>query len=134
MLTRARQSIVQSFRQDADLPYADQVTVGTIGGGALPTDPNPNTTPPPASRVLRLTPRGPSLTLQTTNATLTVLSGTSVTVQVWFFDDTQARWIQLGAPFASTTVSIIVAAVLGAKLFPQITANTGVEVILYGVY
>lgn len=139
MLARVRQSIVQSFRaDDPGAPFVDQVVVGTIGGAVLPTDPNPNTTPPSASRIIRLTPRRPALAISG-NVKITFVRGSgSITTQSWFFDNTQGVWIPLGAPITLASpgaLSTTGAFMLGsAKCFAQITANSDVTVMLYSAF
>lgn len=145
-----RSTLIQSIRQspahDADT-WAEQVLVGSVGGGALPTDANPNTTPPPGNRIYRCTQHTGSLHQSTSqtgfinlHTIFSTAAATSITFQHWFFDDTQALWIPYNAPITLTptvnannfnyTLTGIGYVFLGSKWFTQITANTGVEVMV----
>jgi hypothetical protein len=135
-----RQQIVVGKAALPGATVQNLVWVGTPGGAALATDPNPNSTPPASNRIVRgggLNPAG-ELYLQGHGLFLAqCIGGTSCTVQIWFFDATQAQWIQTQIP---TTITIAtspqgffnVYALLGAKFFCQLTANTGVQAIGYG--
>lgn len=142
------QSIRQVIAHDADSDWTEQVMIGTIGGGALPTDPNPNTTPPAANRIFRCANRSRALFANTTSTSTgcgarvatSVAGGSSMTVQLWFYDDTQARWVEYDFPRTFTPNGVnpninlalwnnVGAHFIGAKFFVQITANTGVEVL-----
>jgi hypothetical protein len=130
--------------------WMEQVFIGSIGGGALPTDPDPNVTPPAASRIVRSTPRLGSLACNSAlsgtagvgplfRCLLSVAVATSITIQFWFFDDTQSKWIPVGAAITNTPTgaSSNIAFVpnlsppipIGSQCFSQIVANTGVEAL-----
>jgi hypothetical protein len=143
-MQRVQQSLIQSPAHDNDATFALRVWVGTIGGSALGTDPNPNTTPPSAGRIITSSMRGGMLQTHGTGR-LTVICGTvaasSITLQPWFFDATQNLWVQYGAPAtitptgaASNATTIIFGNFTGGQLFAQITANTLVQALGYDLF
>jgi len=127
----------------SDATFSGLIWVGRSGGAALPTDPDPNTTEPPADRVMQWTAiRGGLMTMGAgpANGALTqviAVGGTQATVQMWFYDNTQAKWVKHGG--VQTVVSAggnvgtgsqsFSHCIAGAKIFFQITANTGVEAL-----
>jgi hypothetical protein len=137
-----QQSLIQGPAHDNDPTFAFRVWVGTIGGSALATDPNPNTTPPSAGRIFTASMRGGMLQTHGTGR-LTVVCGvvaaSSITFQPWFFDTTQNLWIQFAGPVTITPVgggtanatTIIIGNFTGAQFFFQITANTLVQALAY---
>jgi hypothetical protein len=152
MRASVQQSVVRGKLTDTVLPFALGVWVGTIGGSALATDPSPNVTPPSAGRIIRVTGRRHAIFASQTGNTANVplitvvfgvVAGSSITVQNWFFDDTQALWIPFGptstrTPVSGSSNSISAAtgtnfAVIGSKVFVQITANTFVQAMGYDV-
>jgi hypothetical protein len=151
-MQRIVQSVVRGKLVDTVLPFALAVWVGTIGGSALATDAAPNTTPPAAGRIIRITERRHAIFPSQTGNTgipgiitvaFGVVAASSITVQFWFFDDTQALWLPYGAPTVRTPVSgstNLISAVagtnltaIGAKVFVQITANTLVQAMGYDI-
>lgn len=123
--------------------FTATTVVGSVGGSALPTDPNPNTTPPSNGRILRLNRQPWTLTvsgLGVIYVTFVPIATASITIQPWFFDATQNVWIQFVAPVSSTPTAPGVNNLLslnvfnwgGAKFFLQITANTATQCMLYG--
>lgn len=141
MLSRVNQNIAQSPLHDQDATFALGVWVGTIGGSALSTDPSPNTTPPAANRILRISPRKGMTVLQGSGRLQVicgVVAASSITLQLWIFDSTQNTWIQYGAPFtitptgaASNVAAVTHGNLSGAQLFLQVTANTLVQAFGY---
>jgi hypothetical protein len=135
------QSIVQSPTHDNDPTFSLAIWVGTIGGSALPTDTAPNTSAPSAARVLQISPRKGAMLMHGSGVLRLccgVVGSSSITIQSWFFDNTQALWIQFGAPVvitptgaASNTSTQTISNVAGAKFFLQITANTLVQAFGY---
>lgn len=113
---------------------------GVIGGAALGSpDADPNTTPPDPTRTPRVSWDAKSAIWP---ATLKVFAGdgTTITVQPWFFDDscpasssTRGRWIKLCPTITATPATpgtnTNTPNVGGAKIFMQITANTGVAAL-----
>lgn len=148
-MTRAWSSVVNPVRVPASPAFGLAVWVGTIGGAALPTDPDPNVTPPSAGRIVRVqAKRGQVFALGRTNqgalinvfTVFGVVASSSITVQYWFFDATQAKWITIGAPQTRTptgSASNLIGAVtetwfpLGAQFYVQITANTNTQAMAY---
>lgn len=139
-MLRVQQSVIQSPAHDADT-FALAVWAGTIGGSALPTDPNPNTTPPSAGRILTIQPRTGSLVISggtQLRVVAGVVAASSITFQPWFFDPTPNLWIQYGAPTTLTPTGAAANAIgfntgnmAGALFFLQITANTLVQALGY---
>lgn len=140
-------SVRKSYRTtrsgQSGVTFTAPIVVGSVGGSALPTDPNPNTTPPAGGRILRFNRQPWTLTtsgLGVVYITIVPVALASITIQPWFFDATQNVWIQ----FATATTSTPTAAGVnnlqsinifdwgGALFFPQITACTAVACILYG--
>jgi hypothetical protein len=148
MRARLTQWLVSGRALDALPAFALAVWVGTIGGSAIGTDPSPNVTPPAANRILRITPkRGAVFPMgqlnQANPPNITILFGvvaaSSITVQIWYFDDAQAVWIPWLAPIvrtptgAATNVATANFSGLGSKVFVQVTANTLVQAMGYDV-
>lgn len=147
MRAAVTQTNLSSPTHDTDASFSFPIWVGTIGGSALPTDPDPNVTPPSAGRILRISPkRGATVGMGALNqAALTncfvifgVVAGSSITVQFWYYDDTQARWVPVNVPLTRTPVSGssniiqgINVPIGGCKMFVQITANTNVQAMAY---
>jgi hypothetical protein len=145
-----RASVSQAIRvgaaRDLDATYSQAVWVGTVGGSALPTDPSPNTTPPAANRIIRVSPlKGVRVRSGTAGPRFMCppVASASITIQPWFYDDTQAQWIQLGPPMSLTPTSTATQnfngiavnnttyGMSGAKLFLQITANSNTQALGY---
>lgn len=140
--------VIQSLkvgRSSAVLTFSEPIWVGTPGGLALPTDPNPNTTAPATGRICRCATRYGQLACSvfgTFIAAAIPIAGGSITIQPWYFDATQGAWIQWGAPQAITATggassNIFFSgnfALWGAPLFAQITANANVQAMSYGFY
>jgi hypothetical protein len=140
-MLRLQQTIASAPAHDADPTFSLAVWVGTVGGSALGTDPNPNTTPPSGGRILRCLPRR-GLLLQHGAAQVRLVCGvvaaSSITLQPWFFDATQNLWVQYGAPVtitptgaAANQIGVTIGMVGGAQIFVQITANTLVQALGY---
>lgn len=146
MLVRLAQSWRMSRAHDFDASFDAIVWVGSVGGAALGADPNPNTTPPAANRILQLTPRPGALSVQGMGVIQTVpvpIAGASITLQGWFFDNTQNAWIQFSLPITLTPTPGAAGignlqqsnpgGQFGLKYFVQITANTTVQALYYAV-
>jgi hypothetical protein len=112
--------------------FTPDVVRGAIGAGALATDTAPTSAEPDASLTARLSPKNAGIFYGSGRLNLIAVNGTSIVVQPWWWDDTNAVWTKLGA---TTTVTvgttnfavITVGGMVGAKFFVQITTNTGVE-------
>jgi hypothetical protein len=139
-MLRVQQSVIQSPAHDNDT-FALAVWVGTIGGAVLPTDPNPNTTPPAGGRILTMQPRTGTLIISG-SAQLRVVAGvvaaSSFTFQPWFFDPTPNLWVQYGAPTtltptgaASNAIGFNTGNMAGALFFIQLTAVVLVQAVGY---
>jgi hypothetical protein len=141
---RLRQStVLQSPAMDpAAAPFAFAVWVGTIGGSALSTDPDPNVTPPSAGRILTWTPkRKASMTIG--QAVLRILCGvvaaSTATFQIWIFDNVKNLWVQLSGVVVitptgaatNTNFGTNLGNRMGMKVFVQLTANTLVQAFGY---
>jgi hypothetical protein len=134
---------VRLVDHSADATFAGLIWVGVPGGAALSTDPDPNVTPPIANRIMTWSAiRGGLMTMGAgpANGALTqviAVGGTQATVQMWFYDDTQAKWVKHGgiqtvvsaAGNVGTGSQSFSHNIMGAKIFFQITANTGVEAL-----
>jgi len=141
------QSIARSSKARVlDVPFALGVWVGTIGGAALSVDANPNTTPPAAGRIVRISSKRGSICAKGLLGTAGpfpfsilcgVIAASSITLQPWFYDDSRALWIPFGPPLTITPTgaasNLATASMhgIGAKVFVQITANTNVKAIGY---
>lgn len=134
-----QQRIVRGKSLDNVNDWASDIWVGTIGGSVLPTDPDPNVSPPSPGRIIKVSPRRGSCTFNGTQSTrlyliLAPLATESLTVQFWF-KTAGGLWLTF-----STTVTIAypgsgqVAASInntfGAKWFIQVLANTNVQAFL----
>lgn len=141
------QSVRVGYRQtrqgQSGVPFTAPIVVGTPGGSALPTDANPNSTPPSAGRILRFNRQPGVLTgsgLGVVFITFVPIATAAITIQPWFFDATQNVWIQFATAVSSTPTAAGVNNLLsinifnwgGALFFPQITANTATRCMLYG--
>jgi hypothetical protein len=101
-------------------------------GTAWPTDPNPNTTAPPAARQFdTLSPQTPS-----DAATLYIVptDGTTISLHLWLFDTTINSWFAVGSalscpPNQQTTIGNIPRGLVG---FLQVTLNLGVTKFAVG--
>jgi hypothetical protein len=143
MRARLTQSLRTSLVHDIDTSFDNIVWVGTPGGAALGTDPNPNTTPPAANRILKLTPRPGALGgfQGVIHCCPVPIAAASITFQGWFFDDTQALWIPSAIPITLTPTpgaaglgnlqQFNVGAQMGVRFFIQIQANTNVQAMYY---
>jgi hypothetical protein len=105
---------------------------GTIGGGALANNADPNVTPPAAGTTIRMAPTRGAIFYGIGRVSFVACNGTSITIQLWFYDDVGAVWTKLGAAAAITVGTsdlgiVTVGAMTGCLLYGQITANTGVE-------
>jgi hypothetical protein len=152
-MLHVQQNIIRGKLGGALQPWAMSVWVGTIGGSAIATDPDPNTTPPSAGRIVRASPFRLALFGTQTQTTgqpgfLTVVFGvvasSSITVQFWFFDATQNKWVPYAGPTTKTpttnganvitnVVGTNILAAIGCKAFVQVTANTNVQAMGYGI-
>lgn len=115
------------------------VWYGTVGGAALSVDASdPNASAPTTARILRITARHGTVFIHG-NGTVraTAIGGTSCAVQTWFYDEVVAFWLKLNAnPVTLTTATGLTQLATtgnmgGAKVFLQVTANTGVSAIGY---
>jgi hypothetical protein len=139
---RVSQSIAVSPAHDNDATFTSfGMWVGTVGGSALPTDPDPNVTPPSNARIVRWTGRGGNMLAHgfgSFKAVIPPVAASSITLRLWVYDDTIAQWIPLITTTTAPTgaaggVTLAPTALPGSKLFLQITANTNVQAISYGV-
>jgi len=116
--------------------FSANVIVGTVGGGALPNDADPNEAEPPAERVFRFpSDLGLSINGQS-RVVIIIVGGTSLTYRGWWFDDTARKWFALGGAATITQATTNIAALgvgsmVGAKIFVQMVANSGVEQLVY---
>lgn len=104
---------------------------GSLGGSPLTADPDPNFQDPGEpdgeKAVFRIrVPRGlPNIGTGSYIGTVGELAGT-LTVQPWIYDDARQRWFKFGAAVSAgvfTTLLSWGSAMLGARVFLQITAN-----------
>lgn len=121
---------------------------GTLGGSALGTDASPNTSEPAASRVFKVSQvrdgvmlMGGGVASNPSSIKIVIADGTSMTVQMWFYDAARAVWIPFPnqastLAFANSNLAtpgnLVYANMAGCKIFPQITANTGCTVLGFG--
>lgn len=98
-------------------------------GVAFGTDPDPNVTPPAANRVKTMQ----RIFSGSNTMRAFPIDGTTISLAPWFYDDVAARWVQYTAAAACATSSFGTSITAptsggfaGAKLFMQVTANTGV--------
>jgi hypothetical protein len=141
MRARVLQSLETPQGHDQDPTHALAIWVGTVGGSALPTDPDPNVTPPSNNRILRCTAKRGALVVHPTMTLRVVcppVAASSITFLAWYYDDTQARWIPLvGTSMTPTGGASNIqglganAFLVGAKVFVQITANALVQAMGY---
>jgi hypothetical protein len=137
MLTEVREA-----DHGSDPSYSVALWVGTIGGSALPTDPDPNVTPPNPNRIFRWTSRRNTLMCMGAGppngavSQVVVVGGTNIDVQLWFYDDTQAKWVKAGGHQILTSATsnvgsglgfVVMQNFAGAKTFFQVIANNGVQ-------
>lgn len=100
------------------------------GGGALSTDSDPNTTAP----IDKTTHES-----QESNVTEELFAlpegGTTISVRPWVREPTSGRWFALSATVACAAdeATSLGSIPKGAKVFGQITANTGVTKLTVGV-
>lgn len=149
MSARLTQRVVLPVRAPSSPAFGLAVWVGTIGGAALAADPNPNTTPPAAGRIIRITAkRGGIFPVGRLNQVSIInvfvlfapIAAASITVQLWFFDATQGVWVQMGAPQTRTPTGVVtnlfgavteIYGPFGSQMFAQITANTNTQAMAY---
>lgn len=143
-MQRLRQSTnIESPKPDpGDPPFAFAVWVGTIGGAALGTDPDPNVTPPSAGRVLIWSPKKRA-SMVLAQGVLRILCGvvaaSSATFQIWVYDLTKALWVPLSGVVVITPTGAVTNTNFGTtlgnrfgmKIFVQLTANTLVQAFAY---
>jgi hypothetical protein len=146
MLAKVTQSIRMGRAARSGAPFTDCVWVGAIGGPALPLDPNPNTTPPIAARIYRTTTKPGCIAINgigTFHTSCGVVAASSITLQRWYFDNTQALWVPIREPITTTPTTsatqgtqlgTVFGVFFGAKYYVQITANTLVQLLGYGYY
>ena len=115
---------------------------GTLGGSALSADAAPNTTPPTANRILRYsTQRDGVMQFGGSLLRCCIADGTTLTVQAWYKDATQALWIKMGTSLVLTFSGGNIGNpggaawgnMNGAQIFFQITGNTGCTVFGWGL-
>jgi hypothetical protein len=124
--------LVKSPDHSSDTTFTLANWVGTVGTGSVATESDPNTSAPNPSRILRITAKRDGL-LGFGAAILRLLTagdGTSLVLQPWFYDDTQAKWIKLGGAITITTAtsnasSVLLGNMAGAKFFVQCVTNNG---------
>ncbi len=139
---------VASASHASDATFSLAVWYGTVGGSALALDPDPNVTPPLPGRILRYTAKRDGVLLMgglaptqfalAPSLKCAIADGTSLSAQAWYYDDSLARWIKIGAVgnfvFAAANVTnpgIQLGNHGGAKIFVQVTANVGVTAFGY---
>jgi hypothetical protein len=129
------QSLVQSGLQPPAVS-ALSVWVGTIGGSALATDPNPNTTPPSAGRIVQCGTTKPGV-YQLGAGFIRILAApvaaATCSFVPWLFDDTIAAWFQylqqvnLSPNGAASNISgLTIGQRLNQKAFVQLSVTNGV--------
>ena len=108
-------------------------TPGTSAITADAAGPGIDSAEPAASRVFRYTAKPGMLVTSSAVVRGIAIGGTSVTVQVWFYDDGLAKWVKHGATSTITlatsnlaTISAFnVATLVGAKIYVQIVTVNG---------
>ncbi len=113
-----------------------------ILGQPLGLDPDPNTEEPSIDHVLILAARRGAIFTHGNPAVRYVGIGgtTAITFVPWFYDDHVARWVRFAAAIATVidnatgnpSTASVPANMLGAKWFPQITANAATGIQLFG--
>lgn len=104
-----------------------------VTGNPLVADPDPpNTTPPAASRIIRVDPaaRNAAAAIALGSIRVIAIGGTSIVYKPWVFDATLNLWLLWGAAttvtLGTTNIGAIgIGAMLGAKWFLQITTVNG---------
>jgi hypothetical protein len=145
-MLQVRRCIISSKALDDVTDFSwPGVWVGTIGGSALPTDADPNTTPPSAGRIVQVYPRrGSGIAQALLGTRISIVAGvvaaSSITFQSWVFMQQAAAWFRYStsqtiAPAGVTTnaVTANLGNMSGARIFVQITANTLVQAVGYGI-
>lgn len=140
MVTLTQRTGLASPKQTGQFGFA--VWVGTIGGSALPTDPDPNVTPPSAGRILTNgAKRGGCLVVGQGALRIYAapVAGGTISSVIWTYEDSIARWV----PFLQTVVvpangsssnfnfGTAMATRLDQQFFVQITAVTNVQAFAY---
>jgi len=146
MLMQVEQSLRVGRSARIGAVFSDSVWVGSVGGPALALDPNPNTTPPDPARIYRTTSKPGCIGVNgngTFHTNCGIVPASSITLQRWYFDGTQARWIPIREPITTTPTAAgnngtqlgtVFGVFFGAKYFVQITANSLVQLLGYGFY
>lgn len=112
-----------------------------ITGAAGFVDASPNVTPPDPARIIS----APANVIGIANGfplgtspsvAAFVADGTGATLRFWWYDDTQATWVQSGNAFARTyagnnVLDLVGLAAPGKRFFCQVTANTGVTKVAF---
>lgn len=87
---------------------------------------------PPASRIIRMSAKRDGLVAMGLPMLrlLGARDGTSLVVQIWFYDDSQAAWVRHDAPVTLTSATSnatnkTLGNTAGAKYFVQVVTNTG---------
>lgn len=110
--------------------YTVTAVVGTLGGAALPADPDPNVTDPGAKAVRLTQATGLATGAGASAAFANPLDGTSLIIQLWIYDDTLAKWFKFAGTATcpantGTSIGSLGGALVGARFFPQIVTNNG---------
>lgn len=108
---------------------AAKILLGVVGGSVdVAADPDPNTTAPNEDRCFTSAQPG-SLGAQFDSVWAVAHDGTSLAIRLWMFDRYAKRWVAQSAAVTATTATGIAflseKVPLGAKLFAQVTTNTG---------
>jgi len=120
-----------------DKSFSLEKWVGTLGGAALSTDSDPNTSEPVTNRVIRArAKRDGVMVMGTMLLRVVIADGTSLTFRPWMYDNHESKWIPHGnaqtVTFATGNIgngTVLPGNIAGAKVFVQITANTGCTVM-----
>lgn len=129
------QRIIRTRALDDVTDFAYDVWVGTPGGSALGTDPNPNTTPPSAGRIIRVRSKRGSINGhgQLSYRLSFIVTAGTITLQCWFL--LGGIWMPTSSSFtvSSSTNALNIGCIAAAQFFPQIIANAGTPCLGYNI-
>ncbi len=110
-----------------------------VTGSPVSIDADPNVTPPATGRIIQCSPVHSAIygivsgfsgtTAGAPFMNVYVIGGASIVIELWFYDDTLAKWVQYKAAATVSASSIVtgfnVFGMLGARMFPRITTVNG---------
>ncbi len=112
-------------------------------GGAIPTDSDPNSVAPPASRIIHVSPRrGVVQNVGAGFLRAIAIDGTTITIRGWIYEAALGVWVRWAPDLTITygtggtiipsglVINFAIGSLAGAPLFGQITANTGVTKLI----